>query len=125
MQPAGDPPLTLSDPSGCVEIMTGAVLADGADAVIRYEDIEIVDRGEEKYAKVLIDEVIVYNKALSESEIQHIYCCQGGISLTNCSTYGNLNHFGCSLTVTRYCLRQENADPVKSLLKSLCKIAFL
>ena len=40
---AGAPRLTLSDPEGCLEIMTGAIIPNGADTVIRYEDIDIND----------------------------------------------------------------------------------
>ena len=36
---AGAPQATLSDREGCVEIMTGAMLPEGADTVIRYEDL--------------------------------------------------------------------------------------
>jgi molybdopterin molybdotransferase len=38
---AGAPPVRLADPEGCVEIMTGAVLPEGADTVIRYEDLQL------------------------------------------------------------------------------------
>jgi molybdopterin molybdotransferase len=38
---AGKPRTALADPSGCIEVMTGAVLPEGTDTVVRYEDIEI------------------------------------------------------------------------------------
>jgi molybdopterin molybdotransferase len=38
IQPAGTEPLLLPDIHSCIEVMTGAVLPNGADAVIRYED---------------------------------------------------------------------------------------
>lgn len=38
---AGDPKQTLRDPRKCLEAMTGAVLPDGTDTIIRYEDLEI------------------------------------------------------------------------------------
>jgi len=41
LQLAGKPPCTLEDPSACIEVMTGAVLPDGTDTVIRYEDLSI------------------------------------------------------------------------------------
>lgn len=41
IQRAGEPPQPLSDPMGCVEVMTGAMLPTGADTVIRYEDLSI------------------------------------------------------------------------------------
>ena len=39
-QAAGDPPLTLDDPCTCIEIMTGAMLPRGCDAVVPVEQIE-------------------------------------------------------------------------------------
>ncbi|HMQ87777.1 MAG TPA: molybdopterin molybdotransferase MoeA [Flavilitoribacter sp.] len=38
---AGAPQMSLNDPQVCLEIMTGAVLPDHADTVIRYEDVEM------------------------------------------------------------------------------------
>ena len=38
---AGKPKYSLLNPENCVEIMTGAILPEGADTVIRYEDVEI------------------------------------------------------------------------------------
>ena len=40
---AGMPKSALEDAGKCVQIMTGAIMPDGADTVIRYEDIELVD----------------------------------------------------------------------------------
>ncbi len=42
-QAAGDPPLVLSSPSACIEVMTGAVLPTGCDSVIAVEEIAIHD----------------------------------------------------------------------------------
>jgi molybdopterin molybdotransferase len=39
-QAAGDPPQTLADPQSCIEIMTGAVLPRGCDAVIPVEQVQ-------------------------------------------------------------------------------------
>jgi molybdopterin molybdotransferase len=39
-QHAGDPPLSLSDPDSCIEIMTGAVLPGGCDAVVPVEQVQ-------------------------------------------------------------------------------------
>jgi molybdopterin molybdotransferase len=50
---AGQPQIVLSDQKSCVEIMTGAILPVGTDAVIRYEDTEI----ENGVAKVMIEDV--------------------------------------------------------------------
>ena len=38
-QNAGDPPGKLSDPDGCIEIMTGAMLPQGCDAVVPVEQV--------------------------------------------------------------------------------------
>lgn len=54
IQAAGMPMLTLSDPAGCMEVMTGAMLPEGTDTVIRYEDLRI----ENGTATVQTDEVI-------------------------------------------------------------------
>ena len=43
IQRAGEPGQPLPDPTGCLEVMTGAVLPTGCDTVIRYEDLEIND----------------------------------------------------------------------------------
>jgi molybdopterin molybdotransferase len=43
MQPAGATPLKLERDDACIEIMTGAVLADGCDAVIPVEQIAVAD----------------------------------------------------------------------------------
>ncbi len=48
---AGAPQLTLKAPENCIEIMTGAVLPEHSDTVIRYEDVQI-DNG---VAQVVID----------------------------------------------------------------------
>jgi molybdopterin molybdotransferase len=44
VQPAGHPQKILSNRGNCIEIMTGAMLPIGADVVIRYEDLTIVDK---------------------------------------------------------------------------------
>lgn len=41
---AGNPEKTLQNPENCIEVMTGAMIPLGTDAVIRYEDIEIKDK---------------------------------------------------------------------------------
>jgi len=40
MQAAGDPPQTLADPASCIEIMTGAILPRGCDAVVPVEQVQ-------------------------------------------------------------------------------------
>src|SRR6202008_1260496 len=39
-QNAGDPPQTLSDADSCIEIMTGAMLPRGCDAVVPVEQVQ-------------------------------------------------------------------------------------
>ncbi|MFM8912898.1 MAG: molybdopterin molybdenumtransferase MoeA, partial [Flammeovirgaceae bacterium] len=41
IQAAGDPAQTLLSPSHCIEIMTGAMLPEGADTIVPYEQLEI------------------------------------------------------------------------------------
>jgi molybdopterin molybdotransferase len=41
IQPAGSPQETLENTAHCYEVMTGAVLPENTDTVIRYEDVEI------------------------------------------------------------------------------------
>jgi molybdopterin molybdotransferase len=43
IQPAGHPQKNLHNPANCIEIMTGAMLPTGTDAVIRYEDLTLAD----------------------------------------------------------------------------------
>ena len=38
---AGTPQKTLADPSNCIEVMTGAIMPNSVDTVIRYEDLTI------------------------------------------------------------------------------------
>ncbi|GAB3895124.1 molybdopterin molybdotransferase MoeA [Spirosoma agri] len=42
-QLAGQPQQTLTDAGACLEVMTGAILPDGIDTVVRYEDITVTD----------------------------------------------------------------------------------
>lgn len=43
MQAAGEPPLSLASPTHAIEIMTGAVLPGGCDAIVPIEQIEVRD----------------------------------------------------------------------------------
>jgi molybdopterin molybdotransferase len=49
-QAAGAPALFLTNKTHCIEVMTGAMLPEGCDTVIRYEDLKIQD----KKAEILI-----------------------------------------------------------------------
>ena len=44
VQAAGRPQLKLTEASKCIEVMTGAMLPEGTDTVIRYEDLEIKNK---------------------------------------------------------------------------------
>ncbi len=44
VQAAGSPPLILKEKNNCIEIMTGAVLPQNTDSVVRYEDFEKIDQ---------------------------------------------------------------------------------
>jgi len=50
---AGSPQQTLQDGAACLEVMTGSVLPNNTDTVIRYEDLELSSA----VAKVLVDTV--------------------------------------------------------------------
>lgn len=52
-QAAGEAPHSLQEPQACIEIMTGAALPQGADTIIRYEDLDIRDGR----ARVLTDDI--------------------------------------------------------------------
>ena len=64
IQAAGAPQCRLMDAENCIEVMTGAMLPDGTDAVIRYEDLEINDGK----ATILIENVVfrqnIHQKAI-------------------------------------------------------------
>src|SRR5690349_3780944 len=51
-QAAGDPPLTLSGRSSCIEVMTGAIMPADCDAVVPVEQISTRD-GEAELAEGL------------------------------------------------------------------------
>ncbi len=53
LQPAGAPQMKLRNPQHCLEVMTGAMLPEGTDTVVRYEDVNISNG----IATVLIDDV--------------------------------------------------------------------
>lgn len=44
IQAAGSEQLTLKNSENCIEVMTGAILPENTDTVIRYEDIELKNR---------------------------------------------------------------------------------
>jgi molybdopterin molybdotransferase len=54
IQPAGSPQQTLENAAHCYEVMTGAVLPENTDTVIRYEDVTI----ETLMATVNVEEIV-------------------------------------------------------------------
>jgi molybdopterin molybdotransferase len=52
-QLAGQPQKQLLEPTGCLEVVTGAVLPLGTDTVVRYEDVELFEEGSNRFARVL------------------------------------------------------------------------
>lgn len=57
IQPAGAPQKKLADHNNCLEAMTGAVLPQNTDAVIRYEDLHFEDQ---KTVRVDLEEIIPF-----------------------------------------------------------------
>ena len=53
IQPAGSPQITLQNKENCIEVMTGGVLPNNCNTVIRYEDVEI-NNG---FARIITDNV--------------------------------------------------------------------
>ncbi len=51
IQAAGSKQLSMKNSENCIEVMTGAVLPNNCDTVIRYEDLEI----ENGYAKIILE----------------------------------------------------------------------
>lgn len=47
---AGEPALAMQEANTCIEIMTGAILVEGVDAVVRYEDVEFVEEEGRRFA---------------------------------------------------------------------------
>ena len=68
LQPAGSRKVALSDISNAIEVMTGAILPENADAVIRYEDLEIFEREGKKFARVMIDSVDPFKNVHQQGE---------------------------------------------------------
>lgn len=73
IQAAGQARLALTDPAGCLEVATGAVLPEGADTVVRYEDLRLEDGA----ATVLIETI----KPSQNIHFQGTDRCTGNIIL--------------------------------------------
>jgi molybdopterin molybdotransferase len=54
VQHAGSPQQSLKEASQCLEVMTGTVLPEGTDTVIRYEDLDFSERNGKRYAHVKV-----------------------------------------------------------------------
>ena len=68
IQRAGVPAMELLQPQNCIEVMTGAVLPKGCDAVIRYEDVEI--NASKALVKVELNLSSMYNVHQEGSDYQ-------------------------------------------------------
>ncbi|SMD32697.1 molybdopterin molybdochelatase [Reichenbachiella faecimaris] len=55
IQLAGEPAVALKNPDYAIEIMTGAMLSKGCDLVIRYEDLEFFEEGNQKNVRIILD----------------------------------------------------------------------
>ncbi len=67
MQAAGAAPLTLEHDSSCIEIMTGAMLPQGCDAVIPVEQISMADGAAQLQADTKIDPYLNVHRRGSDS----------------------------------------------------------
>ncbi|MEZ4829418.1 MAG: molybdopterin molybdotransferase MoeA [Bacteroidia bacterium] len=54
---AGGEAVSLTNPGHCIEVMTGAVLPEGTDTVIRYEDLEFGREETPPVVKIVMDRV--------------------------------------------------------------------
>jgi molybdopterin molybdotransferase len=67
-QRAGEPPLELKDADNdCFEVMTGAILPAGCDAVVRYEDLDIKDSIATIKQGVLVEEYMYVHRKGSDA----------------------------------------------------------
>jgi molybdopterin molybdotransferase len=67
MQAAGDAPVTLDDPSSCIEVMTGAALPCGCDAIVPIEQVTMRDGRAEIDASVAIEPHQFVHRRASDS----------------------------------------------------------
>ncbi|MEM1219541.1 MAG: molybdopterin molybdotransferase MoeA [Bacteroidota bacterium] len=58
--PAGTPQMHLQENGSCLEVMTGAILPQNADTVIRYEDVEIKDG----QARIIDEAIVEYQQSI-------------------------------------------------------------
>lgn len=65
---AGESQKNLKDPTHCIEIMTGAILPEGCDTVIRYEDLHIVDNEVEVNVKEIVQGQNVHQRGIDRKE---------------------------------------------------------
>ncbi|MEM9717947.1 MAG: molybdopterin molybdotransferase MoeA [Bacteroidota bacterium] len=56
-QLAGAVPIAYGGQGSCIEIMTGAVLPEGTDTIIRFEDLDIRGQEGEQYAHITVPEL--------------------------------------------------------------------
>jgi molybdopterin molybdotransferase len=67
VQAAGEPPKSLVNASNCLEAMTGAMLPNGTDTVIRYEDITVTG-GTASINEVVIKGQNVHRKGIDAAQ---------------------------------------------------------
>ncbi len=67
-QAAGEPPLEINNEDECIEIMTGAILPNNTNTIIRYEDLEITDKQAILGSKVIKNGQNVHLKGTDKKE---------------------------------------------------------
>ncbi len=99
---AGAPQTVLNAPGGCIEIMTGAILPENADTVIRYEDLRL----ENGQAIVNIDEINhrqnIHHRGIDRQQGTVVVPAGGVISPAE---------IGVAATIGRYQLRVAQFPP--------------
>ncbi len=63
---AGHPKIILSHPSHCIEVMTGAILPEGCDTVIRYEELSIA-----LHTATILSSSVVAGQCIHRQALEH------------------------------------------------------
>ncbi len=100
---AGSPQVKLENPENCLEVMTGAVMPEGADYVIRYEDLSIADGT----AKILLAELPKKQNVHYQAED-----CQVGSRLLNPGIRISSAEIGILATVGKFEVEVSRAPEV-------------
>ncbi len=72
MQAAGSPQRTLHNPEGCLEVMTGAILPENTDTVIRCEDVKIENGTARLHANGIVKGQNAHIRAFDRKEGERI-----------------------------------------------------